>query len=905
MPLKWARAVAKQLGLSVKKTKPHELKRALARRLGYVSWNSMPAAGQASVQARGADTGQVGNSKPLFMLKGTANAAAVKEPVFSQLQATNGGQDTKTESPLVSKDITNHAAVDKQASVEVQGTDGGQVKEPSPPLVSQITTNPAAVAMQVSVELQAPKSSQVDVPKSSLMLKDTTEPAPVNWAQPASTQLGMFISEKTELAALKEAIAHQLGYQSWAGIPPNAQAAIQARAKESPHGEFNPVRYADLQAPVKDRRAQLEAKGTPPPFPQRDYSANLENAALNSVLVADSPGTASKPTSDRPFEGPILQDGFIFGKGMNSVFSKPTGQNQIQGPRFRVVPTWMSLDKVQAASNTRSSEPLSSHQKAQDGKFTPDYTIKGRTSRPPPIFTAGGLDAEPLLFRRVEGTNQLPMPGLGPQELGHSWRTLPLSEEESAQSSPNEFDKPAEPAEYQSSIFDALFSGKKDSGPAPEPHEGEEDGSDPVPEHTPRRPWQTDSSIYARLFPEEAGAEAGGQPEPAPTEPYLEPLDPPEESLFVSLRNEIRNWIPEDSRSELTAPEPGQYGSHSTVVVISGASESLVDSDFYRIVPEGKYVEGWAGGLVKVVQARDPLTHAPLGQYFLMFHSRPSAVAYAEEVRRLHLLARSLHHAPPAGGGIGPSGPSPGPHGPRDRGPPRPQPPTLGEGERAAARSFTLYPAGGPAPRVSVRMWNTEMVGQIASKTDIADVVQALRPEAETPVKVLLTAATTRGGGSGETGLTPVELWTTLRDDGRERGTPWVLKSMAEGIMPVKTRSVPTGHNGKVLLRSEALSVPPFKVDGVEAEMIAEPGLAPSGGGSGSGEVEWNKDGGGRGQAGKGGDGGPGPNERFDRFILTFTQLSVARRFVRSWHKRAIWDAQLKRSVVIDAVALM
>lgn len=686
-----------------------------------------------------------------------------------------------------------------------------------------------------------------------------------NWAQMAARHLGIAINEETKLSALTDAIAQQLGYESWTKIPVSAQATIQARAITSPAKNFDPTRYSDLWKPLaKDRRADLEAEGTLPPFPQRDYSTG-SSAAMT-------------------LEGPFLKDGFIVGKGMSSYFSQSFGQNKPHESRFRVLPAWMS-------------EPVSLT-KARDA---PEYAQ--RTPRSPRFYTMGGLDAQPNLFRKLEGENLLPQPQLGPQELGISWRSITLPAKESAQSSSNdaaesaapaandssiesdlastnEVDEPSQPTENEPSIFNTLFPGKKDPGLTPRPQLKEKDTSYAVTVYTPRKPRQTGSSIYARLFPEAAAADPEEESEPDPTQSAPEPLDPAGDSLMVSLRNEVRHWIPEATRSEVTAPEPGQYGSHSTVVVLSGVSDSLVESDFYRIVPEGKYVEGWAGGLVKVAQARDPLTQAPLGQYFLLFHSRPSAVAYAEEVKRLHALARALHHAPGSGRTAA--------RGSLDDAPVQPQLLTLSDKERAAARSFTLCAPGVAAPRVSVRMWTTEMVGHIASKTDITEVVQALQPETETPAKVLVTVATMPGAYSSETGLTPLEMWTTLRDDGRERGTPWVLKSLAEGIMPVKTRSL-GGHNGKVLLRSEPLSFGSLnveEVDGVEEEMLAEPGL----GGGGQG---------------KKGDAGPDPDERFDRFILTFSQPSVARRFVRSWHKRAIWDAELKRSLVLGTVALM
>lgn len=466
--------------------------------------------------------------------------------------------------------------------------------------------------------------------------------------------------------------------------------------------------------------------------------------------------------------------------------------------------------------------------------------------------------------------------------------------------------QPEKHVKKELSIFDRLFNDKPDN-PSPGPKvpnalgpegEGDINSSSWTQADTPVKPQQIDNSIYGRLFPEEAQAkEEDSEQSPAVLEPgQAAPLDPTDSSLWVSLRNEVRNWIPAADREEVNAPELGEYGSHSTVVVISAVSSTLIDSDFYRIIPEGKHVEGWAGGLVKIVQARHPLSHEPVGQYFLMFHSRPSAVAYAEEVKRLHELSQRLLHAPGSSGrktARGKLGSAPA----------RPQP-FLTEEEKAAVRSFTLC-APDAELRVSVRMWGLLMVGQIASKTDIADVVQALRPEAETPAKVLLVV----GGHHGA--LTARELWLALRDDGRERGTPWVLKNAREGIMPVRTQLVTDTlfkATGRVLLRAEAVPFP-LDIDADDAAaaetgvMFAESGVG--GGGHLDGDWGEEEDNDPQQRAVEGGGGADGQEEAFNRFVLTFTQSVDARRFVRSWHKRAIWDAEQATSVIIDAVALM
>lgn len=438
------------------------------------------------------------------------------------------------------------------------------------------------------------------------------------------------------------------------------------------------------------------------------------------------------------------------------------------------------------------------------------------------------------------------------------------------------------------------------------------------------KPRRIDGSIYAQLFPENRQPETEQPEQQEPSEKELEqeakqtplaPLTAPEESLFVSLRNEVRNWIPEASRGEVTAPEPGQHGSHSTVVVITAVSSSLVDSDFYRIISEGKYVEGWAGGLVKVVQARDPLSLEPVGEYYLMFHSKPAAVAYTEEVRRLHELSRRLLHAPRSSGRRVARGNL-------DAAPVQAQP-LLTKEEEKAARSFTLC-APDSKPRMSVRMWTAGTVSLLASRSDIADVVQSLQPEAETPAKVLVAVDGHYGG------LTFHELWLALRDDGRERGTPWVLKDADEGIMPVKLQPVRDRVTWRMLPRARTI---PLHMDAEAAEragMLATSGAGRRRGSStpgastgvhlGEADFEGEEQGEGE-EEGESEDekdedwgaerdeskvkGAKDAEERFNRFVLTFTQPTAARQFVRGWHKRTIWDSQSERSIVIDAVAYM
>lgn len=400
-----------------------------------------------------------------------------------------------------------------------------------------------------------------------------------------------------------------------------------------------------------------------------------------------------------------------------------------------------------------------------------------------------------------------------------------------------------------------------------------------MPEMSPRHGL----SIFGQLFPDEVESAAVDNERETSSSPR-ELLQLPEDSVLVSLRNEVRNWISKDRKHQISGPQAPDYGSHSTVVVMSGTSPSLIDTDFYRIAPEGQHVEGWAGGLLKVIQARDSISYEPLGQYYLMFHSRPSALAYVDEVRRLHDLSRKLLHAPADSGREVAKGAL-------DQAPTTPQP-FLSSEEKAAVRSFTLY-SPNITPNISVRMWNTKLVAELAAKSTIADILPTLRPEGSTPARVLLKLTSPDGKhGEGRGGLTADELWLTLRDDGRERSAPWVLVNLSEGIMPVKPRFI--SEHYKITVRAEPVPVPLEldeldELDGHGGEPVVGP-LAPKDSGKDGEESSLAAS--------------VDRSERFNRFVLTFTQPAIARRFVRCWHKRVVYDGLLERSVVVDAVAI-
>ncbi|KAI9681499.1 MAG: hypothetical protein M1817_002783 [Caeruleum heppii] len=79
-----------------------------------------------------------------------------------------------------------------------------------------------------------------------------------------------------------------------------------------------------------------------------------------------------------------------------------------------------------------------------------------------------------------------------------------------------------------------------------------------------------------------------------------------------------------------------------TILLLRYASKNLVETDFRRIVPRGEHIAAWkgAGDFLQVIPGRNLETLAPLGFYLIVFASRTSAVAFRDQVRHLHDIAR-------------------------------------------------------------------------------------------------------------------------------------------------------------------------------------------------------------------------------------------------------------------------
>lgn len=669
--------------------------------------------------------------------------------------------------------------------------------------------------------------------------------------------------------------------ESWAEMSPRVQKAI-TRQLDLVTFEKTPLFSSRTSGALEDALSEApRAK----PIDTFHHSGELAVAAAD-IGPAES--------LQRSFtEDPVLVKANSLARMLPFFMPSPSMHAE---PRFRLVPSWRSTPR----KILKSPQPPQVEPKSLESHIS-ELQPEQPQERPVEVLGSISIKPEATDIEESKATDAMELKASHDRSEADTKDALASEEEGSGavdEGSGLEATQP--PAQDNRTIFEKLFEERdRTKGPAygqqysklkiAEKAAARGGPSAVNPENEPELPASLNRrhglSIFRQLFPDQAESEtARSERESSRATHGL--LHPPEDSVMVSLRNEVRNWMSEEGQDQTSWPKPGDYGSHSTVVVISGTSPSLIDTDFYRIAPDGQHVEGWAGGLVKVIQAHDSISYEPLGQYYLMFYSRPSALAYVDEVRRLHELSRRMLHAPADSGREVAKGP-------RDQAPASPQP-FLTDEERAAVRSFTLYPPHIP-PTVSVRMWNTELVRELAAKSDIADVLPTLRPEAGTPARVLLKLTSPDGRhGEGLGGLTADELWLTLRDDGRERSAPWVLANLSEGIMPVKPRF--GSKPDKITVRAEPVPVPLEPAVGDDGD---EDGALQGEHGGGSGPVV-----GSRPPAPRGGA-SVDRNERFRRFVLTFTQPAIARRFVRCWHKRVVYDALLDRSVVVDAVAIM
>jgi hypothetical protein len=274
------------------------------------------------------------------------------------------------------------------------------------------------------------------------------------------------------------------------------------------------------------------------------------------------------------------------------------------------------------------------------------------------------------------------------------------------------------------------------------------------------------------------------------------------------------------------------------VLVLTNVSKSLLESDFFRIGPQGKHLEGWNGSIKKskypgclftlssaniwllaVIQARDPNTFEPLDRFFILFNSAHAAEAYSNEAQRLYRLAMQQRRARKGlwGAFLAPMSRN------------------SSDATRVAIRSFTLAPPGRSRLQLKARDARSTIVQQLGK----GSLFEKLRQSAKSAHLVLLSI---QGGR-----LDPEALKELVYLDGRERNLEWSLRHCE----PLGTDQ---GHRMAPNYGNESpgnLSIDEYQKDMEENERTT--GL-----------------------------------KGYSRFILSFGDAPEAKRFVRNWHRRQL-----------------
>ncbi|ORX99543.1 hypothetical protein BCR34DRAFT_547461 [Clohesyomyces aquaticus] len=151
----------------------------------------------------------------------------------------------------------------------------------------------------------------------------------------------------------------------------------------------------------------------------------------------------------------------------------------------------------------------------------------------------------------------------------------------------------------------------------------------------------SEQSLFAELFPEVSSYIQPDHPATTQTEKSYPKLQLPadEEKL---VRRKFSNEPPSPRQRMITNLQA--RGEDTTVLQLLHCSTELDESDFRRLIPKGRHIQGWVrdGEFYKIIPGRDPLTLERFPFYYLLFRSPESALAYQNNVARLHKLA-GLH----------------------------------------------------------------------------------------------------------------------------------------------------------------------------------------------------------------------------------------------------------------------
>ncbi|KAI1277488.1 hypothetical protein F5Y07DRAFT_363113 [Xylaria sp. FL0933] len=262
-------------------------------------------------------------------------------------------------------------------------------------------------------------------------------------------------------------------------------------------------------------------------------------------------------------------------------------------------------------------------------------------------------------------------------------------------------------------------------------------------------PMRRKPSLFEELFPENTKGTNGTS---APTHIFRDP-EPPRLAVPEELQQHDEDAFTAQDNDDLRLA-PSAHGAKS-MLILSAASKNLLESDFLRLGVKGKHVEGWVGGIVKVIQARNPDTLEPKGRYYILFDSDAAAAAYKDRLTYLWRLGKA--HIPGAHHALRHRHQQPLPLG-LSRTP-------AGEDVAQLLRSFTLVP---PSQKL--------LLQHPATPRPAPDLVEELRARAGSQFLVLVRL----DGGR----VTLDTLRRAVEEDGVRRNLAWRVTDLQNGILP-------------------------------------------------------------------------------------------------------------------------
>ncbi|KAI0553683.1 hypothetical protein F4679DRAFT_432115 [Xylaria curta] len=368
-------------------------------------------------------------------------------------------------------------------------------------------------------------------------------------------------------------------------------------------------------------------------------------------------------------------------------------------------------------------------------------------------------------------------------------------------------------------------------------------------------------SLFEQLFPDEAKKSRAkikrASNADAPNNTWVS-------QLFAEDDEPPRLAVPEELQDEgdVTAQETSELWSPALrakgMLILGAASKSLVESDFLRLGMKGKHVEGWVGGIIKVIQARDPDTLEPKGHYFILFDTHEAAVAYKDRLEHLWGLGKA--YIPGAHHGRWHAMQQPLYKGLRRN--------RADEDTGRLVRSFTLVP---PSQRLNVQL-SRASPERIAELYLEGGFVNRLAARAGSDFLVLIRI----DGGR----LTLDTLRRAIDDDGARRNLAWRITDLDNGILPFGKSFLRANDQAQAQAQAQA------QLDSTDAEVssqdLQDEDTDHNGGenGNNSGKSTVNAIYEAKGDSER--------HRQYPRFIIPFMDEAEAYRFVQNWHRREL-----------------